>query len=204
MTRKEFEMEYRQWHLPLGMYVLRITSDVDASQDIVQNVFAEVWRRICEGEEISNLKSYLYRAAHNAALNWVRQDSRFVHNFPSDFGGAHSDFGGAPSDFNGAGYNFDGAPSDSHNYPADFDNISEEDIDTSERDARLWRIIDSLPDRCREIFLLSKRDGLSNAEIAEELGVSIKTVENQITKAYKRLRPGKGLNIAPVFFLPFL
>lgn len=169
MTRKEFEAEYRQWHLPLGMYVLRITSDVDASQDIVQNVFAEVWRRICEGEDISNLKSYLYRATQNAALTWVNRESRFDHNLSSDF-----------------------------------DEVSEENIDTSERDAGLWRIIDSLPDRCREIFLLSKRDGLSNAEIAEELGVSIKTIENQITKAYKRLRPGKGLNITPVFFLPFL
>lgn len=192
MTRREFEMEYRQWHLPLGMYVLRITSDVDASQDIVQNIFAEAWRRICEGEDISNLKSYLYRAAHNAALTWVSQQSRFEHNISSDFENRHS--------------NFDDASSDFKNQYAGFADVSDEDIDTSERDARLWRIIDSLPDRCREVFLLSKRDGLSNAEIAEELGISIKTVENQITKAYKRLRPGKGLNHnhAPIFFLPFL
>ncbi len=82
--------------------------------------------------------------------------------------------------------------------------LTEEAIDTSERDARLWIAIGKLPDRCRQIFLMSKRDGLSHAEIAEELGISLKTVENQITKAFKSLRevlePKKG----KVFFLPFL
>jgi RNA polymerase sigma-70 factor (ECF subfamily) len=82
--------------------------------------------------------------------------------------------------------------------------ITNEEIDTSERDARLWQALDNLPDRCREIFLLSKRDGLSNAEIASELGISIKTVENQITKAYKALRGELSSRSGAVFFLPFL
>lgn len=70
--------------------------------------------------------------------------------------------------------------------------MSEEDIDTSERDARLWKALDSLPEKCRRVFLLSKRDGLSNAEVAEELNISVKTVENQMTKAYSRLRKSLG------------
>ena len=81
--------------------------------------------------------------------------------------------------------------------------ISDEDIDTSERDAVLWTAIDALPERCRDIFLMSKRDGMSNAGIAAELGISVKTVENQMTKAFSRLREA----LAPerkVFFLPFL
>lgn len=86
------------------------------------------------------------------------------------------------------------------------DEPTEEMVDTSERDAIIWSAIDSLPERCREVFLLSKRDGLSNAEIAEQLGVSVKTVENQMTKAFSRLRPAlrNRLNNLPVFFLPFL
>lgn len=66
--------------------------------------------------------------------------------------------------------------------------ISEEDVDTSERDARLWRAIDGLPEKCREVLIMSKRDGMKNQEIAEELGISVKTVENQLAKAMKRLR----------------
>ena len=79
----------------------------------------------------------------------------------------------------------------------------EEAVDTSLRDARIWRAIDELPERCREIFLLSKRDGLSNDEIAEELDLSVKTVKNQITKAYSRLREALSPKHKP-FFLPFL
>lgn len=61
-------------------------------------------------------------------------------------------------------------------------------IERSEREARLWKAVDSLPDGCRNVLLLSKRDGLKNREIAEELGISIKTVEAQISKAYRVLR----------------
>lgn len=77
--------------------------------------------------------------------------------------------------------------------------VSDEDIDTSDRDARIWRIVDSLPERCRQVLLMSKRDGMTNAQIAEELGISIKTVENQMTKALNKLRGYKDLKILTFF-----
>lgn len=79
----------------------------------------------------------------------------------------------------------------------------EEEIDTSFRDARIWKAIDELPEKCREIFLMSKRDGYSNEEIADELGISIKTVKNQMTKAFSRLHEALNGGHKP-FFLPFL
>ena len=81
--------------------------------------------------------------------------------------------------------------------------ITEDSIDTSERDAKIWKAIDELPEKCRQVFLLSKRDGLSNEEIAEEMGISIKTVKNQMTKAFSRLRDALSSGHKP-FFLPFL
>lgn len=81
--------------------------------------------------------------------------------------------------------------------------VEEETIDTSERDARIWKAMDELPEKCREIFLMSKRDGMTNEEIAEELDISIKTVKNQMTKAYSRLRESLSSGHKP-FFLPFL
>lgn len=81
--------------------------------------------------------------------------------------------------------------------------VSEDEIDTSFRDAKIWEAINALPERCRRVFLLSKQDGLSNEEIAEELGISIKTVKNQMTKAYSRLREALSSGGKP-FFLPFL
>lgn len=82
--------------------------------------------------------------------------------------------------------------------------VSDEEMDTSVRDAEVWNAIDRLPARCREIFLLSKRDGLTYTEIADELGISVKTVENQISKALKTLRGSLQPRLGKIFFLPFL
>lgn len=68
------------------------------------------------------------------------------------------------------------------------DTSEEEQMYRSERDAHLWEIIDELPPERKKIFLLSKRDGLKYQEIADELNISIKTVENQMGKALKALR----------------
>lgn len=68
-----------------------------------------------------------------------------------------------------------------------------DDDDAQERsqtEAHLWTAIDSLPDKCREIFILNKRDGLKYEEIADELGLSVNTVRNQISKALKILKDG--------------
>lgn len=55
-------------------------------------------------------------------------------------------------------------------------------------EARMWTAIDSLPDRCREAFLLCKRDGLKYEEVADRLGISVNTVKNQISKALKSIK----------------
>jgi len=68
------------------------------------------------------------------------------------------------------------------------DHNEEEQIMYAERDARLWAAIDKLPPERKKIFLLSKRDGLKYQEIANQLKLSIKTVENQMGKALKTLR----------------
>ena len=68
------------------------------------------------------------------------------------------------------------------------DTATDEQIRDAERDARLWDAIDRLPTERKKIFLLSKRDGLKYQEIADELHLSVKTVENQMAKALKALR----------------
>jgi len=61
--------------------------------------------------------------------------------------------------------------------------------------------IEMLPPKCKQTFLLSKKDGLTNMEIAEYLNVSIKTVEGQLTKAYHILRKQVGRKIKSIFFM---
>lgn len=82
--------------------------------------------------------------------------------------------------------------------------VAADDIDRSEIDAEIWRAVDALPPRCREIFLLSRRDELSHAQIAEKLNISVKTIENQITKANKALRGSLSYLYNDKFVLFFL
>jgi len=81
-------------------------------------------------------------------------------------------------------------PLQAHLSPQDLEgDISDEEAaERSVDEARLWTAVDTLPSRCREILLMSKRDNKKYREIAEELGISEKTVEHQISKALKILR----------------
>jgi len=64
----------------------------------------------------------------------------------------------------------------------------EEMMDAVELEAKVYEIVSGLPERCRQIYLLSRVEGRPNKEIADELKLSIRTVETQITKALKSLR----------------
>ena len=74
--------------------------------------------------------------------------------------------------------------------PQDLERLisDEEAQERSQREAELWTLIDALPTRCREVLLMAKRDGMTYAEIAETLGISVKTVEKQMGKALRLLR----------------
>lgn len=72
----------------------------------------------------------------------------------------------------------------------DYDVVDEDAEDRSFIWARLWTAIDKLPEKRREILLMNKRDGMTYAEIASELGISEHSVHAQITKALKTLREG--------------
>ena len=76
--------------------------------------------------------------------------------------------------------------------PADLEETltDEEAENRSLMEARMWTAIDALPERCREVFLLNKRDGMKYKEIAELFGISVHTVDNHITKALRLIREG--------------
>lgn len=85
--------------------------------------------------------------------------------------------------------------------PEDLSEIltDEEAMDRAFSEAALWKAINDLPKKRRQMLLMEKRDGMSCAEIASELGVSEGTVKNQISRALKSLRK-KGEEIILYFF----
>ena len=64
----------------------------------------------------------------------------------------------------------------------------DEQMERAEMEARVWKMIDELPERRREIFLMAKRDGMRYKEIAEQTGLTVKTVENHVLRAMQSLR----------------
>ena len=171
MNKSQFKAQFDNLYLPLCMYSLKIVGIREEAEDIVQGCFTSVWERICNGDDIENIRAYMYGAVRNMSLTFLKRSSK-IDELESG-----SEYG---------------------------ESVSADDIDTSERDARLWQAISDLPEKCRKVFLLSKKDGFSNAQIAEEMGISVKTVENQMTKAYSRLREALNPAGRKVFFLPFL
>ena len=135
-----------------------ITRERGLAEEVVQDVMLEIWRRGASGGVPESVPGYLTQSVRNRALNQVRR--RNVER--------------------------SGEPriKMTLNPPVASDaRAVERELDVAVRAA-----IAELPDRCREIFELSRVNGLKYGEIAETLGVSVKTVETQMGRALKRLR----------------
>ena len=74
-------------------------------------------------------------------------------------------------------------------------------MEVNELKARLYKAIDQLPDQCNKVFCMSRFEGLKQQEIADKLGISIKTVKNHITHALKQLRKSAGYSVISLLSL---
>ncbi len=142
----------------LFSYALMLSKDRNKAQDILQNVFLSTWKFREKLDGSYAIKSFLYKAVYNDFLN-TDNKSKKRKLLEQKY---HESLIEVIDDFD------------------------ESSIDVLI--AKVTNEIDKLPNRCKEIFVLSKKEGLSNAEIAVYLNISIKTVENQKTKAFSILR----------------
>lgn len=152
------DLVFRKYYSFLCRSVYRIINDTQITEDLAQEVFYELWRKRAQLNITTSLSAYLKRAARNKALNYIRDQK--------------IDFRNAPEKENLRST----AASIIQELAAD--NLKQE-IDQA---------IDSLPEKCRLVFVLSRFEEMSYQQIADHLDISIKTVENQISKALKNLR----------------
>ena len=157
--KRFFEHVFREYFTPLTYYAHKFVRDGDTAKEIVHSVFISIWEKADEITLDRPLKSYLYTSVHNRCLNHIRDHGRFHAEDVSDL--------------------------DYINELGDSDN---DRIEQEETEARILRAINKLPDRCAEVFKLSRFEELKYSEIADRLKISHKTVENQMTKALKILR----------------
>ena len=140
--------------------IYRIVPDEDTCQDLAQEVFVELWRKRSELDIHTSLRAYLRRAAVNRALNHLKTSRRFILDEQEHLLRAADTSAG------------------------DIRHKMDQEI----LEDALHAAIETLPEKCRVVFSLSRFEQMSHREIAEQLGISIKTIENQITKAMKILR----------------
>ena len=153
-----FETIFRSHYAPLVSAAAALTRDGATAEEIVQEVMLELWRRKAELVIDSSLRAYLFRATRNRALNQLRHE-RVVQDRAMFAAGETS----TPSSADAT--------------------LTEHEID-----AAVEHALTALPERCREVFELSRKHGLRYAEIADVLGISVKTVEAQMGKALRILR----------------
>src|SRR6187431_2827082 len=160
---KDDQLAYRQlfirFHHKLSRFVIGFTKSKELTDEIVSDVFINIWRRRKNMEEIKNLKLYLYVSAKNITFNYLKKlhrenlaDLDSVEIEPED---PFADPGAA--------------------------------LITREMNLKLKAAINDLPPRCKLIFTLVKEDGLSYKQTAQLLNLSESTVDNQISIALKKI-----------------
>jgi RNA polymerase sigma-70 factor, ECF subfamily len=157
-SEEAFRQIFDTYYRPLTLFARRYVSDMEEAREIVQEFFIRIWFSHHTLDIRFSLKRYLYQGVRNACLNFIESKKVSEKRF---------------SDYEPAVFSNDNAL---------------EHMLAAEQEEGLMKAIDQLPDRCREIFLMSRLQGMPNQQIADKLGISVKTVEAQITIALKRLR----------------
>ncbi|WP_235934077.1 RNA polymerase sigma-70 factor [Sunxiuqinia indica] len=161
-----YEMIFFRYHGRLVLFANKFTYDLEVAQDIVQDAFLTLWEKADLLTINDSPKSYLFQMVKNRSLNYKRHlnvKSSVKDRLIAEIQSLEIDM-----------YNRPGDP---------FESLLE-----SELENRIDQIIQKLPGKCQRVFVMSRKEHRKNKEIAEELGVSVKTVEKYISKALKVLR----------------
>ncbi|HET9432604.1 MAG TPA: RNA polymerase sigma-70 factor [Chitinophagaceae bacterium] len=154
-----FEQVFKTHFKRLHAYAFTILRDEVEAEEMVQQVFFKLWDRNEYLSLTGSVSAYLYRAVHNESLNYIKhQKVRSTHQLHIAY-----------------------SMKNEVEHPA-------KKILSGELEKKIHLALNELPEQCRTIFQMSRFDELKYREIADKLGISVKTVENQMGKALKLLR----------------
>jgi len=153
-----FEHLFKTHYNALHTYAQVILKDEDVAEEIVQGMFLKFWEKR-DSLKIQSIKAYLYKCVYNDSLNYIKQEK------------TKSKY----QDFTVHTMNTEHEPAAAK-------------VEFTELQQHLRDALNHLPAQCRTIFQMSRFEELKYREIADHLGLSIKTVENQMGKALRILR----------------
>ncbi len=152
-------------------YALTLANDYGMAEDIIQNVFFAVWKRRKKLFIQSSLQNYLFKSVYNEFVNQYKKN-RSTMVLERIY--------------------FDSLERSVQTY-------NEPSLEKALK--LIMEEIQNLPPKCKQVFLLSRREGLTNMEISDYLNISVKTVEAQITKSFKVLRKNSCNKLKPILFI---
>ncbi len=154
-----FEQVFKLYYQPLVVFATKLVNDIDLARDFVQDVIVNFYEKRAEIEIHTSLKSHLYQSVRNRCFNHLKREQILRVHHTSIY-------------------------TDNKDSEQLFHDIMEE----TELENRINQIINTLPKQCQRIFEMSRFNGKSNQEIADELSISKRTVETQISNALKKMR----------------
>jgi RNA polymerase sigma-70 factor (ECF subfamily) len=158
-----FDVLFRQQYPFVCQVIHKYIADRTKVEDIAQELFAELWMKREQILIHTSISSYIRRMAVSRALNYIRDTKKH--------------------DWDELDPAVEGSQMANTQLPSVILMLEEQEMQ-KKLDAALGR----LPEKCRIVFLMSRYDEMSYAEISQQLDISVKTVENQIGKALKLLR----------------
>lgn len=170
---KAYNILIKMYHHKLCVYGYGLTNDTDLAENIVQNVFLNIWHKRQSLKDDFSLKNYLFKSVYNEFIDQYRKETAVLALEKKYIEALNTV-------------------------------IEDEDYYSHDQLINLVKKeIENLPPKCKQTFLLSKEEGLTNIEISEYLDISIKSVEAHITKAFRILRKTLGDQMEGIFFLLF-
>lgn len=159
---KAFESLFKAYYDSLLNYAFEIIKDYHIAEEIVGEVFIKMWEQRTKIVITTSIKSYLFKSVYNTCLNHIKHVK--VKNKYKAYFYHHADF----------------------NKSDDYYPLAK--VIENELEVKIEETISGLPEKCREIFMLSRFNGKKNDEIAKKLDISITTVKTQISRALKKMR----------------
>lgn len=160
---RAFTWLFNRYYQDLFAYACRLMREEAVAADMVQTTFCKLFENRATLEVHASIQAYLYKSVYNHCVNEIKRRRMEVSYMDEEL-----------ADF----------------YFKEILQTPEAEIVLRNEEIRraVEEAVGHLPERCREIFVLSKMQEMSNKEIAEQLGISVKTVEAQMTKALSYLR----------------
>jgi RNA polymerase sigma-70 factor (ECF subfamily) len=156
-----FELLFRKYYVHLCGFANKFISDTAEAEEIVQEVFLNIWRKRDQLKLNAEITPYLFRSVQNLCFNFV-EHKKVVDSYYAVITQVYQN---SPEEFN-----------------------TYDPVLYAELQQKIDEAVDSLPAECRKIFQMSRLERLKYTEIAERLGISMKTVETQMSRALTKLR----------------